>query len=133
MQGHIFSSKIVQRMLDSIEIVREEDLKSGAVTPGITRHKAFENPNFLLSRTTINPNNISAWHHHGKRELFGFVLTGRLNLEYEGGSAKVMQGDFFRVPVGLVHRDVNPEPSVTVVVNMLVGEGELVVNVNPPA
>ncbi len=42
-------------------------------------------------------------------------------------------GDFFHIPVGLVHRDVNPDPEdELLVVNILVGEGNPVVNVERP-
>ena len=42
-------------------------------------------------------------------------------------------GDFFHVPPGLVHRDINPnKDSDLIVVNILVGTGPAVINVNPP-
>ena len=47
--------------------------------------------------------------------------------------AEVWPGDFFHIPAGLVHRDVNASPSeVAVVVNVSVGTGPVVVNVSEP-
>ena len=48
-------------------------------------------------------------------------------------AAEVRAGDFFHIPVGLVHRDVNPSRKVDAfVVNVLLGEGPTVVNVAEP-
>jgi uncharacterized RmlC-like cupin family protein len=45
----------------------------------------------------------------------------------------VGQGDFFHIPPRLVHRDVNPNrEQELVVVNILVGRGEPVINVKGP-
>ena len=42
-------------------------------------------------------------------------------------------GDFFHVPAGLVHRDLNPSKDrELVVVNILVGSGPAVINVDSP-
>jgi len=52
----------------------------------------------------------------------------------KGASAvEVGQGDFFYIPPRLVHRDVNPKrEQELVVVNILVGRGEPVINVKSP-
>ena len=87
-----------------IEVVHGTDLKAGYVTAGIRREKAF--------------------------------VSGRLRLEYGPNgteAAAVSPGDFFHVPRGLVHRDVNPDPAHgVVVVSILVGSGVPVVNVESP-
>ena len=42
--------------------------------------------------------------------------------------------DFFHIPAGLVHRDLNPDKTHDlVVVNVLVGQGPSVVNVRSPS
>ncbi len=60
----------------------------------------------------------------------------RMRLEYgeKGASAvEVGKGDFFHIPPRLVHRDVNPDKEQElVVVNILVGKGEPVINVKRP-
>jgi len=43
-------------------------------------------------------------------------------------------GDFFHIPPGLVHRDLNPNKDLElVVVNILVGSGPSVINVDSPS
>ena len=120
--------------MERIEVVRK--LTPGVKTPGILREKAFDLTSVLFSKSTIAPKNVSAWHHHGARVLYGFTLSGRLRLEYgpEGKEcADLQEGDFFRIPPGLVHRDVNPDHSVeAVIINILIGEGPALVNIERP-
>jgi quercetin dioxygenase-like cupin family protein len=121
--------------MEKIEVVRRGNLQSGGTTPGIVRERAFDSGQTLFSKSTIAPGTISAWHHHGSRQLYGFVVSGTLRLELsEKGEAAVdvSDGDFFRIPPGLVHRDVNIGSAEVVIVNLLLGEGNAVVNVNTP-
>lgn len=119
-----------------IDVVRGAGLAQGQSTPGILREQAFESSNVLVSRTRLDPAAVSGWHHHGTRELYGFLVSGRLRLEYGGtGSESVTlsPGDFVHIPPGLVHRDVNPDRARgLIVVNILVGSGVPVVNVDRP-
>ncbi len=116
-----------------IEVVHGTDLTKGESTPGISREKAFESSNALVSRTRLEPGAVSGWHHHGTRDLYGFLVSGQLRLEYGpkgADTAVVGPGDFFHVPPGLVHRDVNPDRARDlVIVNILIGSGVPVVNV----
>ena len=116
-----------------IEVVHRTELKKGESTPGIFREKAFQSSNVLVSRTRLERGAVSGWHHHGTHELYGFLVSGQLRLEYgpKGADAAVVgPGDFFHVPPGLVHRDVNPDRAHDlVIVNILVGSGVPVVNV----
>src|SRR5207245_1576685 len=68
--------------------------------------------------------------------LDGFRRSGRLRLDdgTTGSEAvTVSPGDFIHVPPGLVHRDVNPDRARgLIVVNILVGSGVRVVNVDRP-
>ena len=124
--------------MKEIEVVRSSELKSGYSTPGIVREKAFESIHryIIVSRTRIAGGAVSDWHHHGTRHLYGFLEAGLMRLEYglKGASAvEVRQGDFFHIPPRLVHRDVNPNrEQELVVVNILVGRGEPVINVKSP-
>ncbi len=118
--------------MDRIEVVRSGNLQKGASTLGILREKAFESSKALVSKSTVAPGTISSWHHHGARNLYGFVLSGRLRLECMKGQADsvdVESSDFFHIPPGLVHRDVNPGKTDAVIVNVLIGEGPAAVNV----
>ncbi|MBI3858852.1 MAG: cupin domain-containing protein [Thaumarchaeota archaeon] len=119
-----------------IEVVRGNGLRAGAASPGIQRHIAFETQQAIFSQSNIASGNVSVWHHHGSRELYGYLLSGELRLEFGKGGSKVSvisPGDFFRIPVGLVHRDVNSSANEAVVVSLLVGSGPAVVNVNGPS
>lgn len=122
--------------MSGIEVVRRDELTAGSSTRGITREKAFEEGIVLVSRSRIAGGVASDWHHHGRRRLFGILLAGRLRLEYgpHGKEAVDLEaGDFFRLPVGLVHRDVNLDPrQEALVAAFLEGEGIPIVNVAGP-
>ncbi len=122
--------------MQNVEVVRGSELKAGYLTPGIMREKAFESENVVFSQTRVEGRAVSGWHHHGARDLYAFVVTGRLRLEYgpSGGEAAVVgQGDFVHVSPGVVHRDVNPDTKQElVIVNILIGNGDAVVNVDGP-
>src|SRR5207247_11116912 len=120
-------------MPSSVDIPQEH-LAPGAATQGIRRDRAFEEEGVVVVRSQIAVGTISAWHHHGTRHLYGFLVSGRLLFDYgrDGKEAvELAPGDFFHIPAGLVHRDVNASPSeVAVVVNVSVGTGPAVVNVS---
>ena len=122
--------------MPTIEVVRKDRLTPGEVTRGIRRDRAFEDENVVMARSQIAVGTISAWHHHGTRHLYGFLVSGRLRFDYGRHGEEAVElglGDFFHIPVGLVHRDVNPSLSeIAVVVNVSVGHGPAVVNVAGP-
>ena len=119
-----------------IDVLREVDLHAGDSTQGITRKKAFDARGITVARTEVPRGVSSGWHHHGERHLYGFLVAGRLRLEYGPGGtimAEVGRGDFFHILPRLVHRDVNPSyEDLAIVVNILAGEGSATVNVNGP-
>jgi uncharacterized RmlC-like cupin family protein len=116
-----------------IEVARKAELIAGQSTPGILREKAFEADGVLFSRSTVGGGVVSDWHHHGERHLYGFLISGRLRLEFgpKGkGAVDLHPGDFFHIPPGLIHRDVNPNKRRRLLVaNILLGKGTPVVNV----
>jgi mannose-6-phosphate isomerase-like protein (cupin superfamily) len=122
--------------MKEIDVIRGADLKRGETTPGILRDKAFETDGALFARSRVAVGVKSGWHHHGSRELFGFLVSGRLQFDYgKAGvdSVEVGPGEFFHISVGVVHRDVNPDKNQeAVVVNILIGIGPPVVNVPGP-
>src|SRR2546421_4792743 len=117
-----------------IDVVHGTDLKKGESTPGIFREKAFQSSNVLMSRTRLERGAVSGWHHHGTHELYGFLVSGQLRLEYGpkgADAAGAGPGDLLHVPPGLVHRDVNPDPPrQPVIVNILVGSRQPVLHVH---
>ena len=117
-------------------MVRGSSLTAGDSTSGIVRSNAFELGSVLMARSRVAAGVDSGWHHHGRRTLYGFLVSDRLRLE-TGPSAEdsveLNPGDSFRIPFGLVHRDVNPDRAeALVVVNVLVGDGVPLVNVEGP-
>jgi uncharacterized RmlC-like cupin family protein len=123
--------------MSRIDVVRGSELEAGDSTQGITRRRAFESESTIVSQSRVAPGVVSGWHHHGTRHLYGFVISGLLQLEYflEGKEiAYVNLGDFFHIPPGLVHRDLNPNKErEVVVVNILVGSGPAVINLDSPS
>jgi uncharacterized RmlC-like cupin family protein len=106
-------------------------------TKGIVRERAFEAAEVLFGQSKVATGTQSGWHHHGTRHLYGFIVSGRLRFDYvqtKMESIEVDSGDFFHIPVGLVHRDVNSDQTMeAVVVNILLDKGPPVVNVPDPS
>ena len=123
-------------VMSLIETVRSAELGAGYSTAGIIRKKAFESENIIFSQSQLLPGVVSGWHHHGSRHLYGYIVSGRLHLEYgtEGEKkADLNQGDFFHVSPSLVHRDINPNMDRDlIVINILVGTGPAVINIDSP-
>jgi hypothetical protein len=63
-----------------IEMVRKKALAEGRSSPGILREEAFEGDGVLVSRSTVGGGVVSAWHHHGERHLYGFLISGRVEV-----------------------------------------------------
>jgi quercetin dioxygenase-like cupin family protein len=120
-----------------IDVVRSAELGTGYSTEGITRKKAFESESVIVSQSQVAPGVVSGWHRHGTHDLYGYIVSGRLQLEYfqkRQDIADLNVGDFFHIPAGLVHRDLNPNrDSELVVVNILVGSGPAVINIDSPS
>lgn len=122
-------------MGERVQALGADDLRPGAATPGVVRELAFEAGAATLMRARAEPQAASGWHHHGERDVLGYVVSGRARFEFGAGgreSVDVETGGFFRVPAGLVHRDVNPLDEPQEIVLAIVGDGPLVVNVDGP-
>jgi uncharacterized RmlC-like cupin family protein len=112
-----------------------DGLSAAAETPGIAREVSFETERALQIRARVEGRGASGWHHHGDREVLGYVVRGRARFEFGPGGAEgtdVETGGFFHIPAGLVHRDVNPRDELQEIVIAFVGGGPLVVNVDGP-
>ena len=121
-------------MAERIEIVRRSDAPIDR-KKGYGGQPIFESPLAHVGLTTLNPSAVTPWHHHGARTFYGYVLAGRLRLEYGSGgqdASTPVAGEFFRIPPGLIHRDVNATNEQIVVVTMVVGGGELSVRTDGP-
>jgi quercetin dioxygenase-like cupin family protein len=118
-----------------ISAVATDALAPGDGTPGLVREIAIATDRALFVRVHGGPRIESGWHHHGTREVHGHVVRGRVRFEFGpggGSTTEVEEGGFFHVPVGVVHRDVNPEDAPQELAIAFVGEGPLVVNLEGP-
>jgi quercetin dioxygenase-like cupin family protein len=122
-------------MTPRVSAVSPEGLSASASTPGVVREVAFEIDGATLIRARAEPRAVSGWHHHGDRDVLGYVVRGAARFEFgpDGGDATdVEEGGFFHVPAGLIHRDVNPRDAIQEITLAVVGQGPLVVNVAEP-
>jgi uncharacterized RmlC-like cupin family protein len=121
---------------ERVSAVSPDDLTAAAPTPGVLREVAFDTSRATLMRARAEGGAASGWHHHGDRDVLGYVVRGRARFEFGPGgreSTEVDEGGFFHVPAGLIHRDVNPLGEQQEIVLNVVGNGPLVVNVDGPA
>jgi uncharacterized RmlC-like cupin family protein len=120
---------------EDIISIGPDGLTASDPTPGILREKAFTTDRAVMTRVHVEPNVTSGWHYHGSREVLGYLVRGRARFDFgpEGErSTEVEEGGFFHVPVGVVHRDVNPTDEPQEFVIAFVGTGPLAVNVDGP-
>lgn len=119
----------------TVEAVGDEDLEPGPETPDLLREIAFDTPEAVVVRARAEGEVTSGWHTHGERAVFGYLVEGKGIVEFgrEGDQdVEVQEGEFFHVPPGVVHRDVNPVEEPQEAVAVYVGEGPKVVNVDGP-
>jgi uncharacterized RmlC-like cupin family protein len=117
-----------------IEVARKAGLRPGQTTPGGVREEAFEADGVLISRSTVAGAVVSDWHHHGTRDLHGFI-SGRLRLGFgrrgEDG-VDLDPGGF--IPPRLIHGDVDLSKRRELqVATVLLGKGPHQVNVDGPS
>jgi uncharacterized RmlC-like cupin family protein len=121
--------------VERVRALGADALTAADATPGIVREIAFATDRGLLVRARVEGGAVSGWHHHGDREVLGYVVKGRARFDFGPGgneSTDVEEGGFFHVPLRLVHRDVNPTDDPQELVLSFVGEGPLVVNLDGP-
>lgn len=95
--------------MSKIRPLRKDTLPEAPATPGIRRYLAFEGKDYLVLRSHAEPGAISAWHHHGDCDVYGFIISGSERFEYGPAgqeSVVVDAGDFFHISPHTVHRDV---------------------------
>jgi uncharacterized RmlC-like cupin family protein len=121
--------------VDRISSIAPGDRAPGDTTPGLRREVAFETERGILVRVEAEGGVSSGWHHHGDREVLGHVVGGQARFEFGPDGREhtdVVEGGFFHIPAGVVHRDVNPLDEPQEMVISFVGTGPLVVNVDGP-
>jgi uncharacterized RmlC-like cupin family protein len=121
--------------MSEITVLPEDSLDEAIPTPGMVRRGGSIAEHVRVIHAVTAPGSTSGWHHHGEQETVGYVLAGRLRLEWgAAGELSVEAGPrhFFRVPPGVVHRESNPDVAEQVVVGFRIGTGVSVVNVDGP-
>ncbi|MCW2976271.1 MAG: cupin 2 protein [Actinomycetia bacterium] len=119
-----------------VSAVAPNALSAAAPTPGVLREIAFDTARATQMRARAEAGASSGWHHHGDRDVLGYVVRGGARFEFGPGgreSTEVGEGGFFHVPAGLIHRDVNPLDEPQEIILAVVGEGPLVVNLDGPS
>lgn len=105
-----------------------------ASTP-IKRQELITSPQSWVGVAHTMAGLASAWHHHSSNDTYGYVISGRVRIEFGPGgeeSVEIGSGEVFHVPSRIIHREitVGVEPGVIFLVR--VGTGEPVVNVERP-
>lgn len=116
-------------------VAGEDDLEETAPLANLTRKMPFPDAPVQQVRGHADGRVESEWHHHGANDVFGYVLRGEGYVEWgtgEGERKLAEAGEFFYVPAGAVHRDVNPGDDEQDYVLWLVGSEPRVVSVDVP-
>ena len=113
----------------------EGAIAQGPPTPGMERRQIMDEDNTWVGWVRAEAGLAGGWHHHGDRESYIYVLSGRVTIGYgPGGSeeVKAVAGDFIYNPARMIHREITgaDEPAELFVVR--VGTGPQNVNVDGP-
>lgn len=69
-------------MTDDVRKKTPEQLTEAQGTPGIDRRTAFEGDGHWFGHVVAAAETMSGWHHHGENTTVGYILKGRVRLEY---------------------------------------------------
>ena len=122
-------------MRESVRKLREEHLREAEGTPGLKRRVAFEAHGHWFGHIEAEPETMSGWHHHGDNVTMGYVLKGKITLEFGAGGQEqvvVNEGEYFEVPKQLVHREGNMSTETGEIILGRVGEAPVVFPVDGP-
>jgi uncharacterized RmlC-like cupin family protein len=122
-------------MPEPIRIVSQAALESGPPTPGMNRKTAIAGDNVWMGEVRTDPGVMSGWHHHGEHTTYGYVIDGKVRVEFGPNGSESLEGgsgDFFMVPPHTVHREGNPGSHEHVLMAVRVGTGPAVINVDGP-
>lgn len=107
----------------------------GVQTSGMTRSEVALGENSCAVEVRTQPGAVSGWHHHGDHDTYGYVVSGKLRLEFGPGGSDTVEaecGDYFVVPARTIHRESNPTSEEQVLVGFRVGDGPTVFNLDGP-
>ncbi|XVH30986.1 cupin domain-containing protein [Haloferacaceae archaeon DSL9] len=119
-----------------IRVAGEDDLVPTTALQNLVRLTPFPDAPVQQVRGHASGRIASEWHHHGDNDVFGCVLDGEGYVEWGSGDGErkiARSGDAFRVPAGVVHRDVNPSDDEQDYVLWLTGSEPRTVRVDEPS
>ena len=122
-------------MRDPVRKLREDQLREAEGTPGLKRRVAFEAHGHWFGHVEAEPETMSGWHHHGDNVTMGYVLKGKMTIEFGPGGqeqVEVSEGEYFQVPKQVVHREGNISTETGEIILGRVGEGRVVFPVDGP-
>lgn len=130
------SIELTDATMSNIIVSRKGDMKPGNPTQGLSREIALEGPDAVVIHSTTEGGTVSAWHHHAEHNTYGYLIPGALRFEFGPGgkqSVDINPGEYFYVPAGVIHRDVNPsKDSKQDAIIIRTGSGPTVINVDGP-
>jgi quercetin dioxygenase-like cupin family protein len=112
----------------------EERVRPDQQTAGMLREEAFSGENLWIGVVRSEPEQLTAWHHHGEWDTYAFVLSGALRLESGPGGGdehEAEAGDFLFIPRNAVHREGSGGPGFEAIA-MRVGSGPILFNMEGP-
>lgn len=112
-----------------------EELVATASLANLTRMTPFPDADVQQVRGHADGRIESEWHHHGDNHVFGYVIEGEGYVEWgtgEGERKLASAGQFFHVPPGVVHRDVNPSDDEQDYLLWLTGSEPRTIHVDEP-
>ncbi len=122
-------------MGEPVRKLGDDQLQEAQGTPGLRRRVAFEADGHWFGHVEASPQTMSGWHHHGDNVTLGYVLKGKVTLEFGPGGreqVEVTEGEYFEVPKHLVHREGNMSTEAGEIILGRVGEGPVVFSVDGP-
>jgi uncharacterized RmlC-like cupin family protein len=122
-------------MGEPVRKLRDDELSEAQGTPGLRRRAAFEEDGHWFGHVEASPETMSGWHHHGDNVTIGYVLKGHVTLEFGPGGRDridVGEGEYFRVPKRVIHREGNMSSSAAEVVLVRIGAEPVVFPADGP-
>lgn len=122
-------------MGEPVRKLGDDQLQEAQGTPGLRRRVAFDADGHWFGHVEASPQTMSGWHHHGDNVTLGYVLKGKVTLEFGPGGreqVEVSEGEYFEVPKHLVHREGNMSTEAGEIILGRFGKGPVVFPVDAP-
>ena len=118
-------------------VVRKNEavIPPGPPTPGMDRRQLLEDGNVWAGSVRTDPGLAGGWHHHGDRDSYIYVVSGRIGIDFGPGGREHVDataGDLIVNPAHLVHRETTPPDEAVEAFVIRFGSGPANVNVDGP-